>query len=210
VADVLAAWSAIRDARGDVYFLGESVPDAEFDAFEDRHGLSLPPDLRSVLRLARGGVELTDQGIALNGWPPPTPDDFGLPQLPEHVPPELRIVGSNLGDDAWAVWLPPRETRADATPVVVIRDYNLDDLVVFDTVLPFLALATAMGLLESGDPSAEALDALKVPETLSRSWTPERQLLDELAGWATDGREPRHWEVKAGTRLEELRQAVER
>jgi hypothetical protein len=56
----------------------------------------------------------------------------------------------------------------------------------------------------------EALNALEVPESIRRPEMPEAQLLDELADWATDGREPRHWEVKAGMRLEELREAIDR
>ncbi len=215
--DLPAAWLAIRDACEDVYFFGEPVPEAEFDAFESRHGLRVPPDVRSVFRLARG-LELTDQGIALYGWPPATLEDFYSPErpedppfpLPEGLPPQLRILGGDLGEERWAVWLPGRDTRATTTPVVVIREEDFDHLVVFDSVVPFLTVATATGLLDFGDYVEEALDALGVPEPLRRPETPEqRELLDALVQWATEGRERRYWGGKAGITAARLAEAME-
>jgi hypothetical protein len=219
VTDLPAAWLAIRDACEDVYFHGDPVPEEEFDAFESRHGLRVLPDLRSVLRLARGGVELTDQGIALHGWPPQTLEDFFSPErpedpplpLPDELPPQLRILGGNLGDDVWAVWLPGRDTRRVSTPVVVIREHDFDDLVVFESVVPFLTVATATGLLDSDDHVEEALDALGVPERLRRPETPEQpELLDALVQWATEGRERRYWGSKGGITAGRLAEVMER
>lgn len=195
----------MRQISDDVYFHGEPVPVGDFGAFESKTGLSLPRDLRSVIGLARGGLELTDVGLALHSWPPLTVADYGLPELPPDVPPELRVIGGDLGDDVWAVWLPRSGEAEQATPVVVIRDHNIEDLVRFDTMLPFLAVATANGLLhglvdEDADKS-EALDALGVPDRLRREKMPEREGLDALAQWATDGRERQHWWRKEGTEL---------
>jgi hypothetical protein len=216
VTDLLGAWTAIRDACEDVYFRGDPVPDDEFDAFEARHGVWVLPDLRSVLRLARGGVELTDQGIALDGWPPKRPRDHFAPErpeekspeLPEDLPPQLRVLGGNLGDDVWAVWLPARDTHATSTPVVVIREHDFDDLVVFDSVVPFLAVATATGLLYCDDDVGDALDALGVPERLRRREIPESELLDALAEWGTEGRERRYWGGKPGIAAARLAAAL--
>jgi hypothetical protein len=212
--DVVAAWSVVRQIFDDVYFDGEPVPARDFDAFEARTGLSLPPDLRGVLGLARGGLELTDVGIALHSWPPLTAADHGLPELPPDMPPELRLIGGDLGDDVWAVWLPRLGRAEDPTPVVVIRDHNIEDLVPFDTVLPFLAVATVAGLLdplfdEDADTN-EALDALGVPDHLRSEEMPERELLDAVAVWATDGREQHHWWRKEGTSISGVAEGVRR
>lgn len=96
------------------------------------------------------------------------------------------------------MWLPGRDTRAATTPVVVIQEEDFDHLVVFDSVVPFLTVATALGLLDPEDRVEKALEALGVPERLRRPETPERELPDALAQWATEGREPRHWGGKAG------------
>jgi hypothetical protein len=217
VTDLPAAWLAIRDACEDVYFSGDPVPEDEFDAFEGRHGLRVLPDLRSVMRLARGGVELTDQGIELYGWPPATLEDHFSPERPEdpplpptdELPPQLRILGGNLGDDVWAVWLPGRDTRATTTPVVVIREHDFDDLVVFDSVVPFLAVETAAGLLFSDDHVEQAFDALGVPERLRRPGIPDQELSDALAEWGTEGRERRSWGGKAGITAARLAEVME-
>jgi hypothetical protein len=217
VTDLPAAWLAIRDACEDVYSGGDPVPEDEFDAFESRHGLRVLPDLRSVMRLARGGVELTEQGIELHGWPPLTLQDFFKPErpedrpltIPEDLPPQLRILGDDLGDDVWAVWLPRRDTCAAVTPVVVIREHDFDDLVLFDSVVPFLTVATATGLLDADGRVEEALDALGVPERLRRRETPERELLDALAEWGTKGRERRYWGGKPGVPAARLAEAME-
>jgi hypothetical protein len=204
VDDLLAAWDAIPDTF-DKYFLGEPVADGEFDAFELEHGLRVPEEARAVLRLAREGIELGEAGVAIHGWPLETLADFGLPELPPNVPSRLRVIGGNLGDDVWAVWLPLPGESDERMSVVVIREHDLYDLVPFDGLGGFLRFETAFGLLFADHDDLEhALDELGVPPRLRRRGESVGEVVDELSAWATGDRERVPPARKAGIPLPAL------
>jgi hypothetical protein len=184
-----------------MYLIGDAVPvdEAEFQSFERERGLHVPAPLRALWEVDRQGLEVTDLGIAIHGWPPTTLSEGDLPVDPKREPRQLRLVGGDLGDDVWAVWLPPLNSSAPS-PVIVVRDYDEDDLVVAASGLAeFLRLETAASLLLNPPPGADAaVDALDVPSDLRDTGLGWEDLMSELMRWA----DPRLGSLGSYTRRE--------
>jgi hypothetical protein len=147
--------------------------------------------------------------LAVYQWPSPPVEEIGIGD-PSVASDQLRVVGGNLGSDAWAVWLPRGGRRRHPVPLLVIREYNFDDVVVAaDDAVKFLTLETAAGVLLDPDLADRALDVLGVPDSVRRRGIPEPDLLDGLTRWSSAGRESRYHARRHGAKLTELTSALE-
>lgn len=208
VRRLMAAWHALAENDGGLELLGEPVAQQEFEVFEREHDLQVPAELRSLFTLSGGGLEVRTLSIAFFGFPPPTVEEVGLDD-PFPAIDQFRVVGSNLGNDGWAVWL-PRAGAMPSAPLIVIREYNFDDVIIAaDDAVEFLTLETAAGLLLATPGAEQALDALAVPEHLRRRDVPESDRLDDLTRWVSAGRQIRYHARRDGTTLAALIAALE-
>jgi len=184
---VHAAWQAVARAGGEFYLLADGAPvdEAEFRQFELDQKVQIPAPRRALYEIDRLGVEVTDLGIGVGGWPPRMLSEWEMPVDREREPRQLRWIGGDLGENVWAVWLPPVGSSLPS-PVIVVRDYNDEDLVVAASgLVEFLRLETAASLLLASPPGAgEALDVLEVPGELRGGGLDMPELLAELTRWA--------------------------